>query len=144
MSAVNRKSRSLVDPAIVVTATVAGKEPEVLKGVEAYIAAIHNMEHHLRAYRHGGFTYGNFDDNSGSLTFMQVCATERENQVIPLLSEGTQTFTFKDRKITAITVTEQQQVLSEEHYVMKMAKVRDHIRVDKVLPASSSWSCVVM
>ncbi len=105
--------RELIAPDITLTAVLNGGAPWERHGEEAYLDTIRDIWERVINYKYTAFWYDQFTNESGVLHFTQVVIGKEETGDKTFLSEGTQTFTVTNRRISAISVVETKQVLSE-------------------------------
>ena len=83
---------------------------------EEYVKAIGDIWKRTILNVAEGRSYGPFIDDSGAVSFSQICQMWEGSERVMYVRKGVQKFTFEDEKITEIFVTENQTRLSVEQY----------------------------
>lgn len=117
--------KKLISPNITLTTVHNGGQPVVKHGEANYLAMIKLLWENMVDYRYGGFLYDKFTPTAGTLNFTQICVVKHDNADAIMLSEGTQTFTFENQRIRAVTVVETDTFLTEEEYTSTIAKITE-------------------
>jgi hypothetical protein len=135
--------RQSVSPEIRFTSIHNGGQPVEKTGVENYISGIKRIWAVMLEYRYSTTVYGKFTDTSGEFNFTQICKTQTDTGQQYMLSRGTQSFTFEGDVISAITVKEDDQFLTNEEFSTLMATITEQGSKLATKPASSVSSGIL-
>ncbi len=127
---------------IVFTSVHDGGQPVVKEGQAAYIESIKHLWQALVACRYSSFEYGQFSPTSGNLGFSHICEVKKGEENIFMYSEGNQTFTFADGRITALRIVETDTFLTPEQCASTIAKIIDQkSKIAKI--TEENGTCVI-